>query len=82
MRQLVGDDGQTIARFWASIMSDSNAKTTDRIEASRLLADRGWGKAPTHEPPLVDDDDTHEIRLEAAAKRFNEEVRRLAALQD
>jgi hypothetical protein len=28
------------------VMLDESAKLRDRLEASRLLADRGWGKAP------------------------------------
>jgi len=28
-------------------MEDASTKTTDRIKASELLAERGWGKAPT-----------------------------------
>jgi hypothetical protein len=43
-RELLGGDGEAIPRLWLSIMNDENAKTSDRLEASRLLADRGWGK--------------------------------------
>ncbi len=31
-------------------MCDSTAKPRERLEASRLLADRGWGKAPDYVP--------------------------------
>jgi hypothetical protein len=36
-----------LAEFWLSIMQDETRRDSDRLEASRLLADRGWGKAPT-----------------------------------
>jgi hypothetical protein len=48
-RKLAGDDGQAIAEFWYQTMNDEKARTADRLEASRLLADRGWGK-PSSEP--------------------------------
>jgi hypothetical protein len=34
-----------LAAFWLSIMEDPMRRDSDRLEASRLLADRGWGKA-------------------------------------
>jgi hypothetical protein len=45
VRELVGDDGHEIAEFMFSIMSDGAARTADRMEAARWLADRGFGKA-------------------------------------
>ena len=45
MRELVGDDGRTIAAFLLTVMSDEGERTRDRLEAARLLSDRGWGKA-------------------------------------
>jgi uncharacterized protein DUF5681 len=47
-RELVGDDGRKLAEFWLSVMEDPLRRDSDRLEASRLLADRGWGKAPAY----------------------------------
>ena len=44
-RDLVGEDGEPLVRLWLEIALDPSQKTSDRLEASRLLADRGWGKA-------------------------------------
>jgi hypothetical protein len=54
-RELLGGDGQAIPRFWLNIMNDENAKTSDRLEASKLLADRGWGKTAVPLWPEEDD---------------------------
>ena len=45
VRELVGEDGEAIATFLLTVMSDEGERTRDRLEAARLLADRGWGKA-------------------------------------
>jgi hypothetical protein len=54
-RAAVGDDGRRIIDFWVNVMDDDTASTRDRLEASRLLADPGWGKvtaqAPLDGPP-------------------------------
>jgi hypothetical protein len=42
----VGEDGELIAQFMVSIVVDERARTADRIEAGKWLADRGFGKAP------------------------------------
>lgn len=34
-----------LATLWWSVAQDPEQKMSDRLEASRLLADRGWGKA-------------------------------------
>ena len=49
-RAAVGDDGHRIIEFWLNVMDDDTASTRDRLEASRLLADRGWGKVTTQAP--------------------------------
>jgi hypothetical protein len=41
----------------------------DRLEASKLLADRGWGKAATYEPQEGDPFDL--AILERAAEEFD-----------
>jgi hypothetical protein len=52
------------------------SRTADRLEASRLLADRGWGKAPAFAP--VEDKDPLDLNAaEQAAERFTAEVLRL-----
>ena len=47
-RELVGEDGRALAQLWWDIARDETRRDRDRLEASRLLADRGWGKAPTY----------------------------------
>jgi hypothetical protein len=49
-RELVGEDGMKLAQLWWDIARDPMRRDRDRLEASRLLADRGWGKAPAYEP--------------------------------
>lgn len=44
VRELVGEDRGAIAAFWARVMVDDSAGLSDRLEASKLLAERGWGK--------------------------------------
>jgi hypothetical protein len=75
-RELVGDDGMKLAEFWVSIMEDPMRRDSDRLEASKLLADRGWGKAPAYEPIEGDPFDLEE--MEAAAEEFRRRVIRLA----
>jgi hypothetical protein len=35
-----------LVQLWWDIARDETRRDRDRLEASRLLADRGWGKAP------------------------------------
>ena len=46
VRELVGEDGGAIAEYMLEVMNDERARTADRIEAAKWLADRGFGKAP------------------------------------
>ena len=46
VRELVGDDGEVIAEYMLSVMEDERARTADRIEAGKWLANRGFGTAP------------------------------------
>lgn len=46
VRELVGDDGTAIAEFMHAVMVDEAERTTDRLEAARWLADRGFGRSP------------------------------------
>ncbi len=42
----MGDDGGAIAEYMLSVMEDDRARTADRIDAGKWLADRGFGKSP------------------------------------
>ena len=46
MRELVGENGKAIAEYMLSVMEDERARTADRIEAGKWLANRGFGSAP------------------------------------
>jgi hypothetical protein len=45
VRELVGDDGEEIARFMLAVLRDE-AERVYRLRAAEWLADRGWGRAP------------------------------------
>jgi hypothetical protein len=75
-RELIGEDGLPIVQLWWSIASDPMRRDADRLEASRLLADRGWGKAPSFEP--VEGDPLGLEDVEAAAEAFRAKVMGLA----
>jgi hypothetical protein len=75
-RQLVGEDGMKLVEFWLSIMEDPMRRDSDRLEASRLLADRGWGKAANFEPLESDPLDLGDV--ERAAAEFRAKIMRLA----
>jgi Family of unknown function (DUF5681) len=67
-RQLVGEDGMALVELWWSIAQDPMQRTSDRLVASRLLADRGWGKAASFEP--VDGDPFDFADAEKAKEGF------------
>src|SRR5262245_66056085 len=75
-RELVGEDGHRLAEFWVSIMDDPMRRDSDRLEASRLLADRGWGRAAQYQPQEGDPLDL--AALEQAAEEFRAKILRLA----
>jgi Family of unknown function (DUF5681) len=75
-RKLVGEDGEAIAQLWWDIARDPMRRDRDRLEASRLLADRGWGKAANFEP--LEGDPLGVGDVEAAAEEFRRRVLRLA----
>jgi uncharacterized protein DUF5681 len=61
VRELVGENGEAIAEYVHSVMNDDRARTADRLEAAKWLADRGFGKAlqaleiDVHQyPPVLD----------------------------
>jgi hypothetical protein len=45
VRELVGEDGEAIAAYTLYVMNDERARTADRLEAAKWLADRGAGGA-------------------------------------
>ena len=57
-------------------MRDQIRRDPDRLEASKLLADRGWGKAATYEPQEGDPFDL--ANVEQAAEEFSANIGRLA----
>jgi hypothetical protein len=76
-RALVGEDGMALAQLWWDIARDETRRDSDRLEASRLLAERGWGKAPAYAAI----EEGHPLGLEdveAAAEEFRSMVLRLA----
>jgi hypothetical protein len=69
-----------LIQLWWSIASDPMRRDADRLRASELLAERGWGKAPAFEP--VEGDPFDLADAEAAAEEFRRMVLRLAPDQD
>jgi hypothetical protein len=57
--------------------SNAAASVATRLEASRLLADRGWGKAPTY-AAIEEEDPLDLASLEEAAEDFRRRIIRLA----
>lgn len=45
IREITGD-GEEIFRVMVAIMRDDDALASDRKDAAKWLADRGWGKSP------------------------------------
>jgi hypothetical protein len=66
-----------LAEFWLSIREDETRRDSDRLQASKLLADRGWGKAPTY-AAIEEEDPLDLANLEAAAEEFRAKILRLA----
>jgi L-rhamnose isomerase len=79
-RALVGEDGLALPQIWWDIARDETRRDRDRLEASRLLADRGWGKAASFEPVEGDPLDLGDV--EKAAEEFRRKVMRLAESQN
>jgi hypothetical protein len=75
-RELVGDDGMPLVELWWDIARDETRRDSDRLEASRLLADRGWGKAATFES--LEGDPLDLADAEKAAEAFRAKILRLA----
>jgi hypothetical protein len=79
-RNLVGEDGEALIQLWWDIARDPMRRDADRLRASELLAERGWGKAPAFEP--VEGDALGLEDAEAAAEEFRVKVMRLAESQE
>lgn len=79
VRELVGGDGEDLAKAMLVIALDTNEKTADRRGAIEWLADRGWGKAPAF-APIEDDDPLELLEREAneIAAGFDERLDDLA----
>jgi hypothetical protein len=75
---LVGEDGMSLAQLWWDIDRDETRRDRDRLEASKLLADRGWGRAAAFEP--LEGDPFDLANLEQAAEEFDREIARVAEL--
>jgi Family of unknown function (DUF5681) len=60
VRELVGENGEAIAEYMHSVMNDEQARSADRLEAAKWLADRGFGNAvqaldiDVHQFPVLD----------------------------
>ena len=65
-----------LAQLWWDIARDETRRDSDRLEASKLLADRGWGKAAAYEP--LEGDPLDLAALEGAAEEFRAKILRLA----
>ena len=73
------DPALVLARFWASIVGDTNAKLEHRLQAADRLADRGWGK-PAQYAPIEDDDplDFNQRGIAEMAEQFDTRIDELA----
>ena len=76
-RELVGEDGMALAELWWNIARDETRRDSDRLEASRLLADRGWGKSPAY-AAIEEGDPLGLDAAETAAQEFRAKILRLA----
>lgn len=75
-----GVDGAILlSRFWWTLVGDDKADMGDRLRASRLLAERGWGK-PAEFVPIESDDplELSEREADEIAVKFVERLDELA----
>ena len=79
-RELVGEDGMVLVELWLQIALDPMRRDADRLRASELLADRGWGKAAAFQPIEADDPLGLEA-LEEGAAEFRRRILQLAPSQ-
>jgi hypothetical protein len=69
-----------LVQLWWDIARDETRRDRDRLEASKLLADRSWGKVASFEP--LEGDPLDLAALEQAAEEFRRMVLRLAPDRD
>ena len=69
-----------LAQLWWDIARDETRRDQDRLEASRLLADRGWGKPAVFVEQEGDPLDLAD--MEEAAEEFRRRIIRLAEKQN
>jgi hypothetical protein len=79
-RELVGEDGMRLAELWWSIAQDETRRDSDRLEASKLLADRCRGKAAVFTAQEGNPLDLADA--EKAAEEFTAKILRLASDQE
>lgn len=73
------DDGRALVELWMSIAMDPARTTTERLRASELLADRGWGKAANFVAQEGDPLGLEDLR--ESAEEFTRSISRLAAVR-
>lgn len=78
VQELVGDSGEAIAAFMYDVMSDERARTTDRLDAARWLADRGFGRAVL----AVDVGSTQEAWSDFIKRLSTEDLQTILAILD
>jgi hypothetical protein len=85
-REIVGDDGEKLVHFWVKVMDGDplpNGRVptvSESLAASKLLAERGWGK-PAEFVPIEDADplqmwNDDAARLKAAFDETMDELAR------
>jgi hypothetical protein len=82
-----GDGAILLARFWWDIVGNDEWEHSLQLQASKLLADRGWGKAPEFVPiedadPLQPDPEEADRILAALNAALDEIARRRKAASD
>jgi hypothetical protein len=67
VRDLVGEGGEAITEFMFSVMVDESQRISQRMDAAKWLADRGFGRASDVELPTsgwCEDVDLNRLSLE------------------
>ena len=78
---MVGQDGRAITSFWFDVMQDAQHPLRVRLEASKLLAEHGWGKPRSVEVLVSADapsDVLHREKVSQSIDDFYAELDRLA----
>lgn len=83
IRDEYGEDGGTLLTVLGVIAHDSRAANSDRIAATKILLERGWGKPPAFAP--IEEGDPLELadaEAEEIAAAFDRRVDELAARRE